>query len=265
MTRLALPAFPVPAAEKERPGFLLRKSTMMPIKSFVPVVLGAATILLLLGPVLGASPYLNQRSTLRGGAYRSLSSDIDYGTEKKASAFLKLITQGIEKNLLHLSMPCLLRPSPLTHPPIHLPAYLPGDDISSPCDAMAPCTTDSGGSHCTASNNPFRGYECSGSTDSCTFNVVSYEEDDDIYFRMNHSSTNPSSTCNDLCAHFNSTCLGAREGWDNECRGLDAGVTSYTCTDPMSAYSHSWHIFCTCSSPAWTTGEYEWIACLNLT
>ena len=154
---------------------------------------------------------------------------------------------------------------PLTHPPIHLPAYLPGDDISSPCDAMAPCTTDSGDDHCTAFNNPFRGYECSGSTDSCTFNVVSYEEDDDIYFRMNHSSTNHSSTCNDLCAHFNSTCLGAREGWDNECRGLDAGVTSYTCTDPMSAYSHSWHIFCTCSSPAWTTGEYEWIACLNLT
>jgi hypothetical protein len=126
---------------------------------------------------------------------------------------------------------------PLTHPPIHLPAYLPGDDISSPCDAMAPCTTDSGDDHCTASNNPFRGYECSGSTDSCTFNVVSYEEDDDIYFRMNHSSTNHSSTCNDLCAHFNSTCLGAREGADNLCAGLDAGVTSYTCTDPISAYS----------------------------
>ena len=164
---------------------------------------------------------------------------------------------------------------PLTHPPIHLPACLP-----DPCDAMAPCTTDSGDDHCTAFNNPFRGYECSGSTDSCTFNVVGveYEEEDDSYFRMN-----PSSTCNDVCAHFNSTCLGAREGDDNLCAGLDAGVTnytnysgvtnytnysgvtSYTCTDPMSAYSHSWHIFCTCSSPAWTTGEYEWIACLNLT
>ena len=151
---------------------------------------------------------------------------------------------------------------PLTHPPIHLPAYLPGDDISSPCDAMAPCTTDSGDDHCTASNNPFRGYECSGSTDSCTFNVVDvgYEEEDDSYFGMN-----PSSTCNDLCAHFNSTCLGAREGADNLCAGLDAGVTSYTCTDPISAYSQVGHIFCTCSSPAWTTGEYEWIACLNLT
>ena len=138
---------------------------------------------------------------------------------------------------------------PLTHPPIHLPACLP-----DPCDAMAPCTTDSGDDHCTAFNNPFRGYECSGSTDSCTFNV-----DESALL---DSEIDTSSTCNDLCAHFGSTCFGAFEGSDNLCAGLDA-ASGYWCTDPLSSYGQSGHIFCSCSSEL-TTGEYQCIACVVL-
>ena len=147
---------------------------------------------------------------------------------------------------------------PLTHPPIHLPACLP-----DPCDAMAPCTTDSiaGNDYCTASNNPFRGYECSAAevTDSCIFNVADHQRESALW----DSGMDTSSTCNDLCAHFGSTCFGAFEGSDNLCAGLDA-ASGYWCTDPLSSYGQSGHIFCSCSSEL-TTGEYQCIACLNLT